>query len=279
MCCYQSHFGNHKPQQNLRLGGAVYQLVGCLLAAGLGIFLGAQWMGVQVEDIAYVALDETDMLEKVPEKLRPEHSACENGVCPSDLTSEEANAKLQSELNGLKDEVAALKEIATSETSAAGVAASLAGRGLAKTDIGREETLAYWARLCEIANDVASLSSGLEPAMTDVTAGHVFDIRSRAFAYGERATKLIPFDRVDPQAYEASQRLIAYYAKGSEFYADATEVWDGLAGAPAPPSAEEDMEKRREQHEKEADLVSSKIAEISSSLSRRYGAEFPTIEL
>lgn len=277
MAANYSYLGN--PNCSKRVGGAVYQIVGCLLAAGLGIFLGAQWMGVQVEDIAYVALDETEMLEKLPENIRPEHSACEDGVCPSDLSTEETNAKLQSELNGLKDEVAALKEIATSETSAAGVAASLAGRGLSKTDIGREETLAFWARLCEVANEVAELSNGLEPAMTDVTAGHVFDLRSRAFDYGQRATKLISFERVDPQAFEASQRLVAYFAKGSEFYSDATEVWDGLAGAPAPPSAEEGMMKRREQHEKEGDLVAAKIAEISSSLSRRYGAEFPTISL
>ncbi|MEM6331096.1 MAG: hypothetical protein AAF790_12695 [Planctomycetota bacterium] len=260
-----------------RMGGSLLQVLACLVAIGGGCWLGAQYMGVEVGDIAYTALDETELLDRIPPDWRPSRSDCPSDGCPEPPTEDERAAALIEELNGLRFEAAKLRQAASLD---GGVAALI---GVAKGDseaaIQREQTLAYWARLSEIANDVAQLDASLQPAVSRDTTGYVFDLRRRSFDYARRAIEAIPYRKADPQAQEAGQRLAIWYDSGARFYTEATEAWDALAGSGGSRVAEQSLNRSREQHRKESELVRAKLAEINSLLSRRYAAAFTVIGL
>ncbi len=260
-----------------RTGASLYQMLACVLAVGAGCWLGAQYVGVEVGDIAYTALDETELLEQIPQDWRPIRSDCPAEGCPEPPTDEELAAGLLDELNGLRFEAAKLRQAASLD---GGVAALI---GVAKGDsdaaITREQTIAYWGRLTEIANDVAQLDASLQPAVSRDTTGHVFDLRRRSFDYARRAIEAIPYEKADPQAFEAGQRLAVWYDSGAKFYEDATAAWDALAGSSRSSLTELSLNKSREQHRKESELVRAKLAEIRSVLSRRYASAFPGISI
>ncbi|MEM8866593.1 MAG: hypothetical protein AAGF31_13710 [Planctomycetota bacterium] len=259
--------------RSLRRGVSIYSLITCLFAVGGGVWIGAQMMEVKVTDLAYTALDETQMLDKLPEEWRPELSECPVGECPEKDTPNEYAAALQNEFAGLQLEVAKLQQAATrGETPVLQTpeqAEELANE--------REQTLAYWARLCEVANQVAQLDEKVESAMGKMTSGHVFDVRRRAFDYGRRSIEALPTYDVDPRAIEAGNRLIGWYEDGTAFYEQAIVTWDSLAGAEQTPFAENTLENARVQHRKQTELLRVKLAELSSLLSRRYAAPFPAI--
>lgn len=255
-----------------RAGMSVFHVLTIVFAIGGGVWLGAQYMGVKLTDVAYTALDETQMLDKVPEGWRPELSDCPVGDCVEKTAPDVQTAELKAELANLRLEVATLRKAAALGKAPGPMAA--AGGADAEQ---REQTLAYWARLCEIANEVAALDRDLEPATSEDNTGHVFDIRRRAFEYGRRSIESIDLTDVDPKAAEGGNRLIGWYEQSSGFYQQATSVWDGMAGGKRLPHAEAALEKSRLQQEKQTELLRSKLAELSRLLSRRYAAVLPAI--
>src|SRR3970282_808214 len=54
---------------NGRMGLSVLEFVGCLIALVGGVWLGAIYLGIDVHRVAYVALSESELMEKVPEDL------------------------------------------------------------------------------------------------------------------------------------------------------------------------------------------------------------------
>ena len=254
-----------------RTGGAFYQVVTCLLAVGAGAWIGARYMGVEMGDLAYTALDETELLDNVPDDWRPQRSDCPPEGCPPPETAEERAVQLREELNDLRLEVATLRTAVES------------GSPLPTTSgeqtVRREATLAYWSRLVEISNELAQLQQNVEPAASGATTGHAFDLRRRAFDYASRAIQATPYQGVDPEALEGGARLSEWFEHGAELYQQATDVWDGLAGAKRAPLAESSLNKSRAQHRKESELVRAKLAELNSLLSRRYAVAFPAIKI
>jgi len=229
-------------------------------------------MGVEIGDLAYTALDETELLDNVPDDWRPQRSDCPPEGCPPPESAEERAAQLREELNGLRLEVATLR---TAAESGSELLTSTSG----EQSVRREATLAYWSRLVEISNELAELEQNVEPATSGTTTGHAFDVRRRAFDYASRAITATPYQGVDPEALEGGARLSEWFKHGADLYAQATEVWDGLAGAKRAPVAEAALTKSRAQHRKESELVRAKLAELNSLLSRRYAVAFPAVEI
>ena len=58
-----------------RAGLTVLEFVGCLIAVIGGAWLGALYLGVDVNNVAYTALAQSDLLDKVPAEWRPEGPA------------------------------------------------------------------------------------------------------------------------------------------------------------------------------------------------------------
>lgn len=260
-----------------RRGGTFTQVLACIVAVGGGCWLGAQYTGVEVGDLAYTALDETELLDKIPDDWRPTRSDCPAEGCPEPQTDEERAARLHEELTRLRQEAAVLRKSADLDLNSTLLLSGAVSDSNAT--VRREQTLGYWAGLSEIASEVAQLEASVQLVMKRETLGHVFDLRRRTYEYATRAIRAIPFDQADPQAVEAGKRLADWYRSGAEFYKHATNVWDSRAGGGQATSAEVALDKSREQHRKESELVRAKLAELNSTLSRRYGAAFQAISI
>ncbi|MEN1678746.1 MAG: hypothetical protein AAGJ46_04085 [Planctomycetota bacterium] len=256
----------------LRSGVSTFQMLACVVAIGVGGWVGANYMGLNLNYVAYTALDETQLLEHVPEEWRPEKGDCPTMECDVKLEPSELTGQLEEEFATLKKEVAKLREAAMLGHPPA--AASPEDEVFLAR---REKTIAYWAHLCEVANQVAQLDRDVEPARSDSTTGHVFDLRRRVFSYGRRMLETTATEGVDEQAVEAGNRLIEWYAKGEQFYVGATAAWDNMQGAPRSPAAAAKIESAQADFAKHSELLRSKVGELSSLLSRRYGTLLPTI--
>jgi hypothetical protein len=90
MCSYHRY-----SSLSSRAGLSVLEFVGCLFAL----------LGIDVHHVAYVALSESDLLEKVPEQWRPEVPESAAGA-PS---SRELAKTVQNELVSLREEISALR--------------------------------------------------------------------------------------------------------------------------------------------------------------------------
>ena len=57
-------------RRRLRAGLTVLEFAGCVIAVIGGAWLGALYLGVDVNKVAYTALAQSDLLDKVPAKWR-----------------------------------------------------------------------------------------------------------------------------------------------------------------------------------------------------------------
>lgn len=264
---------SHESAAFQRAGVSLLQVLTCLLAVAGGVYVGTEYMGVTLNDVAYTALDETQMLDKLPEDWRPELSDCPIGDCPERVAPDEEAAELRAEFEALRLDAAKLRRSAQ-----LGETPDLMRFDDEQLALERDTTLAYWGRLCEIANQVADLDARVQVAMAKKTTGHAFEIRSRAFDFGSRSIEAITLENVDAQAIEAGNRLIEWYRDGADLYLQATKVWDDLAGS-ATGDQQQELERARIHHSKQTELLRAKLAELSSLLGRRYSVDFPTIEV
>lgn len=243
-----------------------------LLAVSTGVWLGALYVGVPVNDLAYTALDEAEILQQMPDGWRPTQPGCPTGDCEK-LSPEQVNAQLQQELASLRYEALTLRKAAAGNVKA--VEAVVGAAVLHSSKLRRDRTMAYWQRLCEIANGVTYLHDEVAGAADTANAGEVVDLRRRAFEYGVRAIRAIPRDSVDEQAVMSGQRFVNWYEHGADLHREAAEAWRSR-GSDLNDRLDAALALQQRQHVKEARLIREQANRVSQVLSRRYVAEFAT---
>lgn len=259
-----------------RVGGATYQILAFLVATGVGVWLGAYYLGVNVEHLAYTALDEAEVLERVPETWRPQGPPPEVGEGEGQVPPEQRAEELRNELTALQADLARLRDHAPPAAHDTGEAASSEA---APADAQRQATLAYWRRMHEITSEVSRIHDEAEPALNDATAARVFDLRHRAFMFGSRAIDSIQRDDVDQGAIDAAFRITKWYREGAELYEQAAALWDGRSMRQPEPQAAQALEKKIEQHRRHAELVRDVATRTADALARRHEVELPPLEL
>src|SRR4051812_34841470 len=90
------------PRKCRPAGLTTLEFVGCLLAVVGGAWIGALYLGVNVKHVAYSALSESRLLEKVPKDWRP---GADDGQV---VTREELATALHEELGTLRNQICAL---------------------------------------------------------------------------------------------------------------------------------------------------------------------------
>lgn len=261
--------------QNLRRkGSALLQVLTLIAAMCAGVWVGSEYLGVEVNDLAYTALDEAELLERMPDDWRPTKPGCSDGDC-HELTAEEQAAVLRDELGALHTEAVALRKAAAGNAQA--LEAVLGAAALEGNKLRRDRTIAYWERLCEIAKSVTFLHDEVAVSPNNETTGYVLDLRRRAFEYGERAIAAIPNNSVDEQAIQSGQRLARWYRNGAELYEQAAEVWEGRATSGPAALNEATLSQSQKQHRQEAKLIRDKAGRVSEVLTRRYVVAFPAL--
>lgn len=252
---------------NRRRGLSLLEFIGCLIAVVGGMWLGAIYLGVDAEGLLFSALDEAELLDKVPERLRPD---VPDGH-PSQMTEEEFSTALQSELVALRQEIVALRETTHGKV----------GEGRNATDNGdpdqptRKQTLAYWNRLRNIVQDEAALQANARAAWNEANADSTFALRGRVSQFAAKTVEAIPTERVDREAVKLGQQLVDWYRESGAHNQRAAQLWSDRNAQKSAAQLTRAWETADRQLRNEAELLVNKAASVRASLSRRYKSEFP----
>lgn len=250
-----------------RLNGlTTLEFLGCLVALLGGTYLGALYLGIDVRHLAYDALRESELLDKVPEQIRPAR--------PQDdtMTREQLVTTLRTELGVLRNQIATLRSGKSAGTTSESSSATSDTSPLLPT---KEQTLAYWGRLNEIALGEADLQREAESAYSAPNAAKVFAIKGRICRFAAKAVEAIPTQAVDDEALRFGRQLGLWYTRGGELYEHAVGIWETPTGPQARTQLNAEWRQADEQHRNEAKLISRKAATTCSTISRIYEFAFP----
>lgn len=254
-----------------RRGVSLLEITACILAVGIGLYVGSRYLGLDLNAATYTALSETQLIEQLPEDWRP---APPPGLEP--LTSDQQAVALSTELEQLRLEVASLSDGVDPESAelAIGAEAGLHPELLER----RQHTLAFWSQLGGIREEVDRLQASAEDSLNQRNVFKVLEIRRRAYLYGAKAVDVAMSDEVDSQALQFATQLKGWYEHGAELYGEAMNVWQGQHLSPQGLSTDQMLEQVQQQHDNEALLLFQKSGRLCEVLFRRYQVAFPDID-
>jgi hypothetical protein len=251
-----------------RAGLSVLEFVGCLMALVGGIWLGAIYLGIDVQKTAYVALSESQLMDKVPEKWRPVDPAAKDAPSSAELTKQ-----VQNELVALREEITSLRDSQQSQPTTLAEKTTSA----ATTDAdqqARQASLAYWSRINEIVHRQATLQYEAESAATTDIAAKVATLKARISRFSADAIRALPAANVDPAALKLGNELATWYDNGADLYDQAVQVWESPARTQAGQPVTQEWDRMQVQHQNEQRLLESRVAAVRDSLIRRFGDGF-----
>jgi hypothetical protein len=273
----------HRPAARSRLrdrraGISLLEFIGCLFALVGGAWIGALYLGVDVRHVAYVALKDSQLLDRVPQKWRPAPPDAKQGV--EAPTPEQLAQHVEQELVALRQEIAALRTSRNASPDAANTG-ELAGGGAASQvhgqSIDKERSLAYWKRLNDIVQDESALQGDSESAATQNNATQVAALKSRVCRFASSAIHAIPTDGVDSTAIEFGKQLAGWYDHGAELYDQAVRIWKSPAPGQDGQPLDETWNASKAQHLNEQRLLNDRGIAVRDSLVRRFGDDFPAL--
>jgi hypothetical protein len=251
-----------------RTGLSVLEFIGCLMALVGGVWLGAVYLGVDVRHVAYVALADSELLEKVPENWRPIEPVSENAPSQKELAE-----SVQNELVALRHEITALRTTRHTQ-SPAQVSVSSTGATQNADQFAKEASLEYWARLNDIVHSQATLQLDAESAATKGNATKVAALKGRISRFSASAIRALPTANVDPAAVSLGKELATWYENGAELYDQAVQIWESPARAQSGQQVTQEWEQGQAQHRNEGRLLAERVAAVYDSLTRRFGDGF-----
>jgi hypothetical protein len=224
------------------------------------MWIGALYLGVNVQHLAHAALEEARLLEKIPEQWRP-HGPKQNVV-----TREQMIATLRKEIGSLRSEILAL-HAGNSNDPSQPMSAALAA---AKTN-----TKHYWQRLNEIALNEETLQRDAATAIDNANAAKVFAIKGRVSRFAAKSIEAVPHEGVDESVVRFGRQLLVWYDKAGELYEEAVQIWETPSGQIARAQLTEKWKRVELQHRHEARLLRERAAVLRGSMSRQFADEFP----
>jgi hypothetical protein len=220
------------------------------------------YLGVNVEHAAHSALEQTQLLDKVPPAIRPE------GPQQNAVTQEQLVTTLRKELGSLRKDIKALRHHA-------GAQSPTAREPDATTAAGHANTRAYWLRISEIARGEDELQRDAETAIDDVNAAKVFAIKARVSRLAAKGVEAVPSEGVEDSVLKFGRQLSLWYRHGDELYDRAVQIWETPGGQQARAKLTEDWKRDELQHRQEAQLLRERAALLHAAVSRQFGEEFP----
>ncbi|MEQ8848540.1 hypothetical protein [Botrimarina sp.] len=248
------------------------ELLGCLIAIGGGVWIGAQYLGLNLHNAAYVALEEADVLQRIPENWRPPNPDCPDGDCPDpEEVRRDEHRRLRAELEQLRLEVAKL----TSNEIA--VAADASGSLTPADEALRDRTLAYWNSLTQIVFEVIALQERVNPFTGTDYQSRALSVRRRSLEYGENAVALLDTEGVDPEAVSTGVRIGQWFGHAADTLQTALELRTRQpVGDRSMPAADVWAQTEAELG-KRTELVRRRSIETAAYLTSRFFVEFPPL--
>lgn len=255
-----------------RHGISTIELLGCGLSIAGGIWIGALYLGLDLNRAAYQALDETELLTQIPDEWRPVNPDCPDGDCPDPAEVRKAEQlKLFSELDALRREVARLQAGAKMEDES-----SVIDQATQETS---QLTMDYWQRLHEVIGEVSVLQDRVKSIKKDSSRPRVLAVKHRSYAYGKKAIELLDSTGVDTRAVETGLRVAEWYGQSEALLTQAAELSGNQTVAGRSLSADQVWTQTQKQHRKQTDLVRRKVEDSYVYLRGRYMVDFPQLEL
>jgi hypothetical protein len=261
---------------NQRSGLSLLEFLGCTIALVGGAWLGAIYLGINVNHLTYTALEEADLLDSMPEKLRPAAPSGSDKL--RGLSRQQLVTSLRDELVALRNEITSLRTsdqpvVASTDTGKEGSDPSAAAK--AKSGLSEEKTRAYWNRLSEIALGEAALQHDAELAFTDANASKVLVVKGRVSRFAALAVEAIPREQVDPAVVQLGRQLGEWYDRGGDLYETAVEIQNFPTDNTNHERLTQQWRREDIQHRNEAQLLSNRAIAVREELRRRFGTEFP----
>ncbi len=260
-------------RKNTRAGLSVLEFVGCLMALVGGLWLGAIYLGINVKHVAYFALAESDLMEKVPENLRPEVPESEKGPSQAELAK-----GVQSELVALRHEITALRN--SQETQEAADVPSLESTTTASAsadDEAKQATLDYWQKLVDVVERQATLQVGAESSANESNATKVAALKARISRFTASGIRSLTTKNVDPAAAKFGADLADWYEASATVYDEAVQVWESPARGEAKEQLTAEWDRKETQNQNEGRLLLDRAKAVRDSLERRFGEGFEPI--
>src|SRR3954465_3509640 len=263
-----SRLTDHKCRR--RSGLTILEFSACMFAVVGGAWLGALYLGVDVRHLAYSALSQAKLLDKMPSEFRPLDAN------EKVMTREQLLTTLHEELGSLRNQITTLRGGGAGQaTEAAGGAGEPNSAALMPT---KAKTLAYWQRLNEIAAGEVQLQHDAESAFNADNAAKVFAIKGRISRFSAKAVEAVPIQEVDESVVRFGRQLGLWYDRAGELYEKAVRIWETPIGQQARKQLNDEGKRAADQHRSEGRLLSDKATAVRGSMSRIYGTEFPVFD-
>jgi hypothetical protein len=255
---------------NCRRGGlTILEFLACTIALVGGAWLGALFLGIDVRHLAYSALSQAQLLDKVPAEFRPV------GANEKVMTREQLLATLHEELGSLRNQITSLRAGGVGQAADSAGGADTNSAALLPT---KAKTLAYWQRLTEIAGGEVQLQHDAESAFNADNAAKVFAIKGRISRFSAKAVEAVPIQEVDESVVRFGRQLGLWYDRAGELYEKAVRIWETPIGQQARTQLNDEWKRSDDQHRSEGQLLKEKATAVRGSMSRIYGTEFPVFD-
>lgn len=261
---------------NGRSGLSLLEFIGCTIALVGGAWLGAIYLGINVNHLTYDALEEADLLDTIPDKWRP--AAPDGSDKFRGMSREQLVASLRDELAALRTEITTLRTtdtVAPQQTAGSEPAAGQRSKPSSAADPSLEKTLSYWNRLSEIALGEAALQHDADVAFTDENAAKVLVVKGRISQFAATAVGVIPRDQVDPAVVKLGKQLGDWYRRGGDLYEQAVRIQSFPSDNTNRDRLTQQWRRDDAQHRNEAQLLSNRAIAVRDEMRRRFETDFP----
>jgi hypothetical protein len=275
----------HEPQNQNRAGLSILEFVGCLMALVGGIWLGAIYLGLDLQTATYTALSESNLMDNVPEDWRPAEPDSAKRPSKAELA-----ATVKTELSALRQEIDALQGKQPTEGDAVNAIEDNSPAAMSKSEssagdanaTAKQATVVYWTQLGEVARRQAALLFEAESSATNSNATKVAALKGRISRLSATEIQALSTKNVDASLVTFGKELSAWYESGANVYEQAVQIWDSpLRGQSSrgqvSPQLMKEWEKSHAQFTNEGRLLRDRAVAMSDGLKRQYGVEFTPI--
>lgn len=258
-----------------RRGLSVLEFVGCLMALVGGVWLGAIYLGIDLHKASYVALSESKLMDRVPERWRPEVPESEKRPGQTELAE-----SVQNELVALREEISSLRDSQPSEPNATPAGDQSRATVSSADESERtapQATVVYWNRLGKIVRNRLTLQQEAEKSATADNAAKVATLKSRIGRLSVNAIYAMPIKDVDAELVAFSRELADWYESGAVLCEDAIQIWSGGSQRANNPQLAKEWQQANSQLENEGRLLQSRADALRGALGQQFGVDFPPI--
>lgn len=250
-------------------GLSTLEFLGCAVAIVVGAWIGASYLGKDTNQLAYDVLSQSQLLDKVPDSLRPTPPP---GTA---TTREQALTNYREELGSLRQQISTL-QTGTNPANEETVSPQPPAEDSTARVPTQERTLAYWQQLNELVLSEAELQRNAERALNETNAAKVFALKARICRFTAKTVAGIPPCAVCEDALRFGKQLELWYADGGELYERAVQIWETPTGPQAREKMIDDWKLTDQHHRNEARLVKERAAAARGTIERIFGSEFPS---